>query len=259
MSLLSIQNLSLAIHGTSILKDVSLDIAPGEVFGIIGESGSGKSMTAFSVMSLAPTGSEATGKITLNGDDLLAKSEAAMCAVRGADIGMVFQEPMTALNPVQTIGDQVAETGIIHGLPKAEARAKAREALNRVGLPEDRFRMDRYPHELSGGQRQRVVIAMAIALRPKLLIADEPTTALDVTTQAEVIDLLKGLVDEFGMGLMLITHDLALVSGVADHIAIMRHGEIVETGETKAVFAEMKHPYTRALFAASSHEPERER
>ena len=258
MSLLSIQNLSLTIHGTSILKDVSLDIAPGEVFGIIGESGSGKSMTAFSVMSLAPTGSEATGKITLNSDDLLAKSEAAMCAVRGADIGMVFQEPMTALNPVQTIGDQVAETGIIHGLPKAEARAKAREALNRVGLPEDRFPMDRYPHELSGGQRQRVVIAMAIALRPKLLIADEPTTALDVTTQAEVIDLLKGLVDEFGMGLMLITHDLALVSGVADHIAIMRHGEIVETGETKAVFAEMKHPYTRALFAASSHEPERE-
>ncbi len=258
MSLLSIQNLSLAIHGTPILKDVGLEIAPGEVFGIIGESGSGKSMTAFSVMGLTPGGSEATGAIALNGDDLLAKSDTAMCAVRGADIGMVFQEPMTALNPVQTIGDQVAETAQIHGVAKAEARAKAREALNRVGLPADRFPMDRYPHELSGGQRQRVVIAMAIALRPKLLIADEPTTALDVTTQAEVIDLLKGLVDEFGMGLMLITHDLALVSGVADRIAIMRHGEIVETGATKAVFAEMKHSYTRALFAASAHQPKRE-
>lgn len=257
MSLLSIRNLSVSIHGTPILKDISLDIAPGEVFGIIGESGSGKSMTAFSVMGLGPSGSETTGQISLNDDDLLAKSEAAMCAIRGADIGMVFQEPMTALNPVQTIGDQVAETAQIHGVAKAEARAKAREALNRVGLPEDQFPMDRYPHELSGGQRQRVVIAMAIALRPKLLIADEPTTALDVTTQAEVIDLLKGLVDEFGMGLMLITHDLALVSGVADRIAIMRHGRIVETGATKAVFAEMKHPYTRDLFEASSHAPVR--
>ena len=233
MSLLSIRNLSLAIHGAPILRDVSLDIAEGEVFGIIGESGSGKSMTAFSVMGLTPGGAEATGEILLNGDNLLTRSEAQMCAIRGADIGMVFQEPMTALNPVQTIGDQVAETAMIHGVGKAEARAKAREMLNRVGLPADRFPMDRYPHELSGGQRQRVVIAMAIALRPKLLIADEPTTALDVTTQAQIIELLKSLVDEFGMGLMLITHDLALVSGVADRIAIMRHGEVVEAGETK--------------------------
>ncbi|MEL6793135.1 MAG: ATP-binding cassette domain-containing protein, partial [Pseudomonadota bacterium] len=258
MSLLEIDRLSLAIHGTPILRDVSFDIAPGEVFGVIGESGSGKSMTAFSVMQLLPNGAEATGAIRLGGEDLLAKSEREMCEIRGADIGMVFQEPMTALNPVQTIGDQVAETALIHGaLGRAEAKAVARDMLNRVGLPEDRFPLDRYPHELSGGQRQRVVIAMAIALRPKLLIADEPTTALDVTTQAQIIALLKGLADEFGMGLMLITHDLGLVADVADRIAIMRKGEVVEAGATGDVFREMKHPYTRALYEASSHAPER--
>ncbi|MEM7545289.1 MAG: dipeptide ABC transporter ATP-binding protein [Pseudomonadota bacterium] len=258
MSLLSIRNLSLAIHGTPILKDVSVDIAAGEVFGIIGESGSGKSMTAFSVMGLLPGGAKTTGEIMLDGADLLVKSEREMCAIRGRDIGMVFQEPMTALNPVQTIGDQVAETALIHGAAsRAEASATAREMLDRVGLPAARFPLDRYPHELSGGQRQRVVIAMAIALRPKLLIADEPTTALDVTTQAQIITLLRSLVDEFGMGLMLITHDLGLVADTADRLAIMRRGEVVEAGETGQVFAEMAHPYTRALFEASSHVPDR--
>ncbi|MEM7269437.1 MAG: dipeptide ABC transporter ATP-binding protein [Pseudomonadota bacterium] len=258
MSLLQISGLSLTIHGAPILKDVALETAAGEVFGVIGESGSGKSMTAFSVMGLLPKGSEATGVISLAGEAILQKTEKQMCAVRGAEIGMVFQEPMTALNPVQTIGDQVAETLLIHkAATRSEARARAREVLDRVGLPANRFPLDRYPHELSGGQRQRVVIAMAIALRPKLLIADEPTTALDVTTQAQIIDLLKGLVDEFGMGLMLITHDLGLVSGVADRIAIMRQGEIVESGATRDVFAEMRHPYTRALFAASGHVPDR--
>ncbi len=258
MSLLSVRNLSLSIHGTPILRDVSLDIAPGEVFGVIGESGSGKSMTAFSVMGLLPVGAAATGKVMLDGEDLLAKSERQMCAIRGREIGMVFQEPMTALNPVQTIGDQVAETALIHGSgSRAEARATARAMLDRVGLPADRFPLDRYPHELSGGQRQRVVIAMAIALRPKLLIADEPTTALDVTTQAQIIALLRSLVGEFGMGLMLITHDLGLVAGTADRIAIMRQGEIVEAGATTEIFAAMTHPYTRALFAASAHVPDR--
>ena len=258
MSLLAVRDLSLSIHGAPILDRVSFDIGAGEVFGVIGESGSGKSMTAFSVMGLLPTGAAPTGAIELEGVDLLAKSEREMCAVRGADIGMVFQEPMTALNPVQTIGDQVAETALIHGaLRRDEARARAREVLDRVELPADRFPLDRYPHELSGGQRQRVVIAMAIALRPKLLIADEPTTALDVTTQAEIVRLLRGLVDEFGMGLMLITHDLGLVSGVADRIAIMRHGEVVEAGATGEVFRALRHPYTRALFDASSHKPER--
>jgi peptide/nickel transport system ATP-binding protein len=154
-----------------------------------------------------------------------------MCGLRGRDMGMIFQEPMTALNPVQTIGDQVAETLIVHGAAnRAEAAQRAREKLDRVGLPAADFPLSRYPHELSGGQRQRVCIAMAVALRPKLLIADEPTTALDVTTQAQILDLLKGLVQEEGMSLMLITHDLAVVAGLADHVAVMREGRVVEAG-----------------------------
>lgn len=258
MNLLNVESLSLSIHGAQILQDVRFTIAPGEIFGIVGESGSGKSMTAYSVMGLAPSGSVADGRILLDGSDLLQKDEPAMCAVRGADIGMVFQEPMTALNPVQTIGDQVAETVLIHGNgSRGDAMRIARDTLDRVGLPAEQFPLDRYPHELSGGQRQRVVIAMAIALQPKLLIADEPTTALDVTTQAQILDLLKGLVDQDGMGMMLITHDLGVVAGIADRIAIMQAGGIVETGETVEVFTRMRHPYTRALFEASGHAPDR--
>jgi peptide/nickel transport system ATP-binding protein len=171
---------------------------------------------------------------------------------------MVFQEPMTALDPLKTIGDQVAETVLIHGRAnRAEAADIARDTLGRVGLPAERFPLDRYPHELSGGQRQRVVIATAIALRPRLLVADEPTTALDVTTQAQILVLLKRLVDEDGMGMIFITHDLAVVAGLADRVAIMRQGEIVETGETGAVFRALAHPYTRALFEASGHVPQR--
>ncbi|WP_340107755.1 dipeptide ABC transporter ATP-binding protein [Pikeienuella sp. HZG-20] len=258
MSILEVERLSLAIHGLPILRDVDLSVGEGEILGVIGESGSGKSLTALSVMRLPPQGAEIAGAIRLDGEDLAGKSEREMCAVRGARIGMVFQEPMTALNPVRTIGDQVAETLLIHrAAGRREAARRAREMLARVGLPEARVPADRYPHELSGGQRQRVAIAMAIALRPRLLIADEPTTALDVTTQAEVIRLLRGLVDEFGMGLMLITHDLGLVAGAAERLAIMRRGEVVEAGETGAVFREMRHPYTRALFAASAHRPAR--
>lgn len=258
MSFLQIENLNLSIYGIDILKDVSLSAAKGEIVGIIGESGSGKSMTAYSVMNLVPTGAEINGTITLDGQDLLAKTEAEMCAIRGNDIGMIFQEPMTALNPVKTIGDQVAETVLIHGnSTRREAALIARDTLNRVGLPADQFPLNRYPHELSGGQRQRVVIAMAIALRPKLLIADEPTTALDVTTQAQILDLLKKLVAEDGMCLMLITHDLAVVAEFADHIVIMKSGEVVEAGETHALFRDMQHPYTKALFEASSHIPDK--
>ncbi|GGH28392.1 peptide/nickel transport system ATP-binding protein [Cribrihabitans marinus] len=254
MSLLEISGLSLSIHAQPVLHGIDLSIAPGEIVAVTGESGSGKSMTALAVMQLLPGGARCDGAIRLDGTEILNLPESRLCALRGATVGMVFQEPMTALNPVRTIGDQVMETILIHKAMSPEAaEARAREVLDRVGLPPERFPLARYPHELSGGQRQRVVIAMAIALRPKLLIADEPTTALDVTTQAQILDLLKGLVQEFGMGLLMITHDLAVVAGMADRIAVMRHGEVVETGPTRHLLADMRHPYTRMLFQASGH------
>jgi peptide/nickel transport system ATP-binding protein len=258
MSLLEVKDLALSIGTLPILHDIDLSVDAGEILGIIGESGSGKSMTALCIMQLLPRLSQTTGSIRLDGEELIGKPEAQMCAIRGRQVGMVFQEPMTALNPVKTIGDQVAETVLVHGrASRAEALRIARETLDRVELPAARFPLDRYPHELSGGQRQRVVIAMAIALRPLLLIADEPTTALDVTTQAQILKLLQKLVDEDRMGMMLITHDLAVVAGNADRIAIMQRGEVVEAGETLDVFRNMQHPYSKALFAASSHLPPR--
>lgn len=256
--MIGFERLSLSIHGTPILSDVSLGISPGQIVGLVGESGSGKSMTALSLMQLLPRGSVTSGAVRLDGTDVTAMSEPDLCALRGNRVGMIFQEPMTALNPVQTIGDQVAETLIVHGqVRRAEARAKARAVLDRVGLTADRFPLTRYPHELSGGQRQRVCIAMAIALKPELLIADEPTTALDVTTQAQILDLLKGLVRDEGMALLLITHDLAVVADMADHIAVMQNGRVVEQGATADLFGRMQHPYTRALFAATTHQPAR--
>jgi peptide/nickel transport system ATP-binding protein len=258
--MLRVEDLSLAIHRTPILDAVSFEVAEGEIFGLVGESGSGKSMTALALMQLLPRGAAARGRAMFGATDLIAQSERAMCGIRGREIGMIFQEPMTALNPVQTIGDQVAETLVVHGAAsRGEAMAVARARLDRVGLPEARFPLSRYPHELSGGQRQRVSIALAIALRPKLLIADEPTTALDVTTQAQILDLLAGLVREEGMALMLITHDLAVVSGLADHVAVMQAGRMVERGATEALFRRRRHAYTRALFEASAHVPARAR
>ena len=258
MSTLALRDLSLSIHGTPILRQVSLSVEPGRILGLIGESGSGKSMTALAIMRLLPRGAALSGVMEFAGQDLAQASEPAMCRVRGAEIGMVFQEPMTALNPLQTIGAQVAETLRLHdGLSAAEAARRARAVLDRVGLPEPEFPLTRYPHELSGGQRQRVVIAMAIARQPKLLICDEPTTALDVTTQAQILTLIRRLVDEDGMGAIFITHDLAVVQDLADEVAIMRRGEIVEHGATANVFATRAHPYTQALFEASGHHPER--
>ncbi|WP_270731827.1 ABC transporter ATP-binding protein [Shimia sp. Alg240-R146] len=255
MTLLSVENLSLAIGPLPILRDVTFSVAPGEIVAITGESGSGKSMTALSVMQLLPDAATTQGAIHLQDRDLLTIPESDLCDIRGNDIGMVFQEPMTALNPVKTIGEQVAETILIHSAStKSEAHNQAAAMLTRVGLPQDRFPLSRYPHELSGGQRQRVVIAMAIARRPRLLIADEPTTALDVTTQARILDLLKDLVQEFDMGLLMITHDLAVVADMAHRIIVMRHGEIVEQGDTRHLLANMSHPYTKALFEASSHQ-----
>ncbi|MZR12405.1 dipeptide ABC transporter ATP-binding protein [Maritimibacter sp. DP07] len=252
------EKLSVTIGDDAILHEVSVDIAPGKVTGLVGESGSGKSMTALAIMGLLPRGGTATGRVMLGDEDLLTIPEKRLCDIRGNRIGMIFQEPMTALNPVKTIGDQVAETLFVHGkATRADARRIAAEKLERVGLPPERFPLSRFPHELSGGQRQRVAIAMAIALSPELLIADEPTTALDVTTQAQILDLLKRLVAEEGMSLLLITHDLAVVAGMADHVAVMKDGEIVEAGATEPLFRRMEHPYTKRLFAASSHAPER--
>ncbi|MGR3805969.1 ABC transporter ATP-binding protein [Marinibacterium profundimaris] len=255
MSLLDIRSLSLTIRDYPILRNVSLSVAPGEIVAVTGESGSGKSMTALAVMQLLPEGTATSGALLLDGTDLLQSSEAAMCAIRGRSVGMIFQEPMTALNPVKTIGDQVVETILVHRAMSPEAaRQRAEEVLTRVGLPKDRFPLSRFPHELSGGQRQRVVIAMAIALKPRLLIADEPTTALDVTTQAQILDLLKQLVAEDGMGLLMITHDLAVVADMADRIVVMQTGEVVEAAPTQDLLRNPTHPYTKMLFAASAHQ-----
>ncbi|MER8481815.1 dipeptide ABC transporter ATP-binding protein [Mesorhizobium sp. M1322] len=260
MSLLEIENLSLSIGDTPILRYVELSVAPGEVMGLVGESGSGKSITALTVMRLLPSAARATGRVVFDGIDILAASEDQMCALRGDDIGMVFQEPMTALNPVKTIGEQVAEGIRWHTRTShADAEDSARKMLDRVGLPSAQFPLSRYPHELSGGQRQRVVIAIACALKPKLLIADEPTTALDVVLQAQILDLLRDLVAENRMGLLLISHDLAVVTEMAERITILRHGEVMEAGDTARTLSEQLHPYTRQLAQASTHVPARAR
>ncbi|MEX0344003.1 MAG: ABC transporter ATP-binding protein [Rhizobiaceae bacterium] len=259
MSLLEIEKLDLWIGDTPILKGVDLAIEAGEVMGLVGESGSGKSMTALALMQLLPHAAKLpVGSINFNGEDILAASEDRMCALRGDDLGMVFQEPMTALNPVKTIGEQVAEGIRWHtSANRADAEAQARRMLARVGLPEEKFPLSRFPHELSGGQRQRVVIAIACALNPKLLVADEPTTALDVVLQAQILELLRDLVDENGMGLLLISHDLAVVADMADRVTIMRNGEVMESGKTARTLSEQKHPYTRQLAEASTHVPAR--
>ena len=251
MSLLVVENLFVEIRGTSILRGISFAISAGETLGLVGESGSGKSMTALAVLGLLPHGSQASGSIQLQSRELLRLDEAALCDLRGKSVGMVFQEPMTALNPLLPIGEQVAEALRVHGISAAEAASRAANWLARVGLPPDRVSPRRYPHELSGGQRQRVMIAAAMALRPRLLIADEPTTALDVTTQARILELLRELVREEETSLLLITHDLAVVADMADRVAIMREGEIVERGPCPGQFRDLRHPYSKALLAAA--------
>ena len=258
MTLLSLQDLRVTIdtpEGPAILLDgVSFELAAGQSLGVVGESGCGKSMTALAVMGLLPAAARAQGQILFEGQDLLALDEDALCRVRGRRIAMVFQEPMTALNPVKTIGDQVAEGLRWHlGLGRGEAEARALRLLQRVGLPAPRFSPQLYPHQLSGGQRQRVVIAMALACEPALLIADEPTTALDVTSQAEILGLIAEVTAELGMALMLITHDLAVVWQNTAAMLVMYAGCVVERGATAEVFARMAHPYTRGLLAASPH------
>jgi peptide/nickel transport system ATP-binding protein len=259
MALLEVERLNLSIRGRHILKDVGFSIERGKVTGVVGESGSGKSLTALSIMQLLPNRSQLSGSIRFDGFEIATASESEMCALRGDDIGMVFQEPMTALNPLKTVGEQVMEGIRLHtGAPRQEARERAEAILEHVGLPPSRYALTRYPHELSGGQRQRVVIAMACALKPKLLIADEPTTALDVVVQAKILDLLNMLVEENDMALMLISHDLGVVSDMADDIVIMRGGEIVEAGPAIPVLKNRTHSYTRQLAEASTHVPARD-
>jgi len=233
------------------LRDVSFSLDRGQKLGLIGESGSGKSITALALMGLLPDGALVKGSIAFDGSELTTLPEAALCKLRGARIGMVFQEPMTALNPLHTIGRQIAEPLRLHrGIGAGAARAEALRLLQRVQLPQAAQRLDAYPHQLSGGQRQRVVIAIALACGPDLLIADEPTTALDVTIQREVLDLIAELVQEDGMGLLLISHDLGVMADTVDRVMVMYGGTVAESGPTADVFAHLAHPYTRGLFAA---------
>lgn len=254
--ILSVKNLSLKIRDNPILDAISFDLQKGKITGLVGESGSGKSLTALSIMQLLPNGSSSNGSIDFDGREVLSADEETMCNLRGDDIGMVFQEPLTALNPLKQIGEQVAEGIRIHaGVDQKEAEKRAAAILTRVGLPANKYPMSRFPHELSGGQRQRVVIAMACAMKPKLLIADEPTTALDVIVQAKILDLLKELVTENHMALLLISHDLGVVAGLADDIVIMRQGKVMEAGPAIKVLKQQTHPYTAQLAEASTHIP----
>jgi len=234
------------------LDGVSLTVEAGECLGIVGESGSGKTMTALSVMQLLPPGGHITGgKITLGGQEISSLNDDGMRHVRGNEIGMIFQDPMTSLNPTMTIGDQIAETVLLHrGADKKTAMARAVEVLGLVGMPRPAERVGNYPHQLSGGMRQRVMIAMALACEPKLLIADEPTTALDVTIQKQILELIDDLRKRLGMAVILVTHDLGVIAGRADRAAVMYAGKIVETTSTIRLFANPRHPYTEALFGA---------
>jgi peptide/nickel transport system ATP-binding protein len=252
MSLLAVEKLSVGFPGHVAVQDVSFSIAPGETLALVGESGCGKSVTAFSVMRLLPPNARvASGRILLEGNDLLALSPAEMREVRGKQISLIQQEPMTSLNPVLSIGLQIGEVIRRHEtLSRKATRARVLELLDLVSIPDPRQRIDDYPHKLSGGMRQRVMIAMAVACNPKLLIADEPTTALDVTTQAQVLDLLDELRHRLGMAVLLITHDLGVVAQWADRITVMYAGRIVEQAAIGPFFAEPLHPYSRGLLGA---------
>ncbi|WP_186155964.1 ABC transporter ATP-binding protein [Burkholderia gladioli] len=257
--LLSIEDFSASFGGRAAVQKLSLSIARGERVALVGESGSGKSVTALSILRLVRD-AELSGRMLFDGEDLLAKSEQQMRGIRGADIAMVFQEPMTALNPLYTVGKQIAESLRLHeGLRPGAARERGIELLRRTGIPEPERRIDSFPHQLSGGQRQRAMIAMALACRPRLLLADEPTTALDVTVRQQIVDLLIELQEQEaatrGMAVLLITHDLNLVRRFAQRVAVMEKGVLVETNETAALFANPQHPYTQRLLDS---EPVRE-
>ena len=253
--LLKIENLTVGIHSpmgkVQAVRDVSLALRPGEVLAIVGESGCGKSMTSLCIMQLLNSPPAViNGSIKLRGRELLALTDKQMQLIRGNKISMIFQEPMTSLNPVFTIGDQLCETFMLHqGLSRKEAMKKAVELLEMVKIPEPQQRVKEYPHQLSGGMRQRVMIAMALACRPELLIADEPTTALDVTIQAQVLDLMRELQKEMGTAIAFITHDLGVVSEMCDRVIVLYCGEMMEEASVDEIFENPKHPYTEGLMA----------
>jgi oligopeptide/dipeptide ABC transporter ATP-binding protein len=258
--LLEIRNLTVqfpASQGTvAAVRDVSLSLKQGEVLGLVGESGSGKSVTSLAVMRLLPPQAALKGEIRFGnngtGQNLLSLSPEQMRAMRGSKISMIFQEPMTALNPVMRVGEQIAEAVRVHqNVSRREAWDRSVDALNEVAIPDPARRARDYPHQLSGGMRQRVMIAMAIINRPELLIADEPTTALDVTIQAQILELLAGLREKFGLTMLFISHDLAVVSGIAQNVAVMYAGTLVEFGSRNDIFRSPGHPYTRGLLAAA--------
>jgi ABC-type dipeptide/oligopeptide/nickel transport system ATPase component len=251
--LLDVQHLSVTFGGaTPAVDDVSFQMAAGETLGLVGESGSGKSVTAFSILRLLQLPGRITGgKVLFQGRDLLTLPEGEMREVRGAGISLIFQEPMTALNPVMRVGDQIAEALLVHGrATRAEARARAVELLEAVRIPDAARRVRDYPHQLSGGMRQRVMIAIALACQPPLIIADEPTTALDVTIQAQVLELLRDLKARYHLALLLITHDFGVIAEMADRVAVMFKGKIVEQGPVRDILRHPTHDYTRNLLAA---------
>ena len=243
---------------TRVVQDVSLDIRPGEVHGLIGESGSGKTQTAWSVLRLLPPGGQIlAGSILFDGQDLADASSSAMRDIRGRRLAYVPQEPMSNLDPSFTIGSQLTEPIRLRlGLSRNEARARAMDLLARVGIPDPKRTFACYPHELSGGMAQRVLIAGAVSCEPSLIIADEPTTALDVTIQAEILDLLRDLQQGLGMAVLLVTHNFGVVADLCDRVSVMQDGRIVETGSARSIFADPRHPYTRSLFAAILAEDE---
>jgi peptide/nickel transport system ATP-binding protein len=252
VALLSIENLNISFGATQAVRGLSLDIAGGESLGLVGESGSGKSVTALAILRLLDPAARVQGRIAFDGRDLVALPAGEMRRLRGRDIAMIFQEPMTALNPVMPVGEQVAEAVRVHQreLSRTQVREKVLEAMHAVALPDPAGRYGDYPHQFSGGQRQRILIAMAIANRPRLLIADEPTTALDVTVQAQILELLADLRRRFGLAMLFISHDLAVVSQVADRVAVMRHGLLLEQASRATIFREPLHEYTRSLLGA---------
>lgn len=245
---LVVRDLSIDIGGRRVVDGVSFDVPDGARVGLIGESGSGKSLTALAILGLLPEDASASGSVRWNGRELLGLADRELARLRGDDIGIVFQEPRTALNPIRTVGRQISESVRIHErLSKREAAARAVAEAGRVALPDPEAIVARYPHQLSGGQRQRVAIAMALACRPKLLIADEPTTALDVTIQAEILELMLGLVEDDGMSLVFITHDLAVLSQIATHGVVLEHGRVVESAPVAQLLTAPTSPVTQGL------------